>query len=158
MEKLVEIHYFNIKEVKEYNDLIQYVMTKAFKEEKMEELKLYVNVILTNPEEIKKLNQQYRNNPTETDVLSFPMFEKQEIQTMLEKGNTIEEVLGDIVISIPRVAEQAQEYGHSFQRELAYMLIHGFYHLLGYDHMQEEEKKQMRTKEEWILQQLNIIR
>ena len=66
--------------------------------------------------------------------------------------------MGDIIISIERVEEQAKEYGHSFEREFAYMLVHGFYHLRGYDHMEEEEKAQMREKEENVLSQLNITR
>lgn len=66
--------------------------------------------------------------------------------------------MGDIIISIERVEEQAKEYGHSFEREFAYMLVHGFYHLRGYDHMEEEEKTQMREKEENVLSQLNITR
>ena len=64
----------------------------------------------------------------------------------------------DVVVSIPRVYEQAKEYNHSFERELAYMIVHGFYHLMGYDHMEEEEKNVMRQKEENILQKLNITR
>ena len=69
-----------------------------------------------------------------------------------------EETLGDIVVSIERVKEQAEEYGHSFERELAYMIVHGFYHLMGEDHMVEEEKEQMRKKEENVLGKLNIVR
>ena len=69
-----------------------------------------------------------------------------------------EDVLGDIIISIPKVEEQAKEYGHSFGRELSYMIVHGFYHLMGYDHIKEEDKKEMRPKEEKILNQLNILR
>ena len=67
-------------------------------------------------------------------------------------------MLGDIIISIERVEEQAKEYGHSFERELSYMLVHGFYHLMGYDHIEEEDKKEMRTKEENILKTLDIVR
>ena len=70
----------------------------------------------------------------------------------------MEDVLGDIIISIPRVEEQAKDYGHSFERELAYMVVHGFYHLMGYDHIKEEDKKIMRPKEEYILNKLNITR
>jgi probable rRNA maturation factor len=65
---------------------------------------------------------------------------------------------GDIVISVDRVKTQAEEYGHSFERELSYMIVHGFYHLRGYDHMEEEEKKIMREKEENVLAQLEIMR
>ena len=86
------------------------------------------------------------------------MFEKEEIINLKNKEDDILEVLGDIMISIERVKQQAVEYNHSFERELAYMLVHGFYHLMGYDHMVEEEKKQMREKEENILQKLNITR
>ena len=87
------------------------------------------------------------------------MFEKEEIQNIQKQTNhTVHEVLGDIVISIPRVEEQATEYGHSFERELAYMLVHGFYHLMGYDHIEEKDKLQMRPKEETILQDLKITR
>ena len=70
----------------------------------------------------------------------------------------VEDTLGDIIISIQRVKEQAEEYGHSFERELAYMLVHGFYHLMGEDHMEEDEKACMREKEEKVLSILNITR
>ena len=88
------------------------------------------------------------------------MFEKDEIESIIsaEDDEQIEDVLGDIMISIPRVIEQAEEYGHSVQRELAYMVVHGFYHVMGYDHMNEEEKSVMRQKEEKILSKLNITR
>jgi probable rRNA maturation factor len=82
------------------------------------------------------------------------MFEKEEIQGA--KSNA--EVLGDIIICIEKVKEQAEEYGHSFEREFAYMLVHGFYHLMGYDHMTEEEKQEMRAKEETILERINLER
>ena len=109
---------------------------------------------------IRRTNKTYRNIDKETDVLSFPMFEKEELQEKIKNGQPfpVKEALGDVMISIERVKEQAQEYGHSFQRELAYMLVHGFYHLMGYDHIEEEDKKQMRNKEEVILNILHITR
>ena len=67
-------------------------------------------------------------------------------------------ILGDIIISIEKVKEQAEEYGHSFERELSYMLVHGFYHLIGYDHIEENDKKEMRKKEENVLEKLKILR
>jgi len=70
---------------------------------------------------------------------------------MFEQGEFHEYILGDIIICIPIIENQAKEYGHSFERELSYMLVHGFYHLMGYDHETEEEKKIMREKEEEIL-------
>ena len=82
------------------------------------------------------------------------MFEQDEI----EEAKKNEEALGDIIVCIPRVESQAKEYGHSFEREFAYMLVHGFYHLMGYDHMNEEEKKEMRAKEENILKKVGFER
>ena len=118
-----------------------------------------ITITLTNAENIKEINKQYRNIDKTTDVLSFPMFEKDELENKIK--NRLfehEDVLGDIIISIPKVEEQAKEYGHSFERELSYMLVHGFYHLMGYDHIKEEDKIEMRPKEEKILNQLNILR
>lgn len=158
MYKFSEVDFLEIEEDTKYLDLIEKVIGQAFKEEKIENINLYIDIILTNPENIRKINNQYRNIDKETDVLSFPMFEKDEIENLINNGNEIEEALGDIIISIKKVQEQAEEYGHSFERELAYMLIHGFYHLMGYDHMNEEEKKQMREKEEGVLSKLNINR
>ena len=105
---------------------------------------------------IRKLNKEYRNIDKETDVLSFPMFEKSEIPSL--KNLEYEETLGDIVISIERVKEQAIEYGHSFERELSYMVVHGFYHLMGEDHIEEKDKIIMREKEEKVLNELKIYR
>ncbi len=151
-----EIEYLELEENKEWNDLIEKVLTKCFEIENMNDFKLYISVTLTNPENIRELNKQYRNIDKETDVLSFPMFEKNEIANL--KNLEYEEALGDIVISIERVKEQAIEYGHSFERELSYMLVHGFYHLMGEDHIKEEDKIIMRAKEENVLEQLNIVR
>ena len=123
---------------------------------------LYLNVILTNPETIRATNKHYREIDKETDVLSFPMFQKEELDKLVEESQTkkeiVEDVLWDIMISIPRVIEQADEYGHSVERELAYMVVHGFYHVMGYDHIKEEDKAIMRPKEEYVLSKLNITR
>ena len=153
--KYIEVEFLNIEQNEEYINLAEKVLKECFNEEKLDD-KLYINIILTTPDNIREINNEYRNIDAETDVLSFPMFEKKEIKN-LEKL-VIEEVLGDIVISIERVKEQAKEYGHSFQREFSYMLVHGFYHLIGYDHMEEDDKKEMREKEENILNKLNITR
>lgn len=159
MRKLVEITYLGIEAKKQYEDTIQLVLEKCFETEKMEDTNLSVSITLTNPENIQKMNRQYRNIDKATDVLSFPMFEQEELQEIInQKEHMVADVLGDIVISISKVEEQAKEYGHSFERELAYMVVHGFYHLMGYDHIKEEDKKKMRPKEEAILNELNIKR
>ena len=87
------------------------------------------------------------------------MFEKDELEEKIRKNDfQHEDVLGDIIISIERVKEQAKEYEHSFEREMSYMLVHGFYHLMGYDHIEEADKIKMRPKEEKILADLKINR
>ncbi len=148
-----EVTFLDIEENKEYTNLANIVLNKCFEIENLNSKNIYVNVVLTNPQNIQELNKIHRNIDKPTDVLSFPMFEKEEIE---ELDSEVEDVLGDIVISIEKVKEQAVEYEHSFTRELAYMLVHGFYHLMGYDHMNEEEKVVMREKEENILSQLKI--
>lgn len=154
-----EVIYKDIDENKEYEKVIEKVLNKCFEEENLENSKLYITITLTNPENIRTINKQYRNIDRATDVLSFPMFEKEELDEKI-KNNDFEhqDVLGDLIISIEKVKEQAEEYGHSFERELSYMVVHGFYHLMGYDHIKEEDKKIMRPKEEKILNDLKILR
>lgn len=160
MSKIAEVLFLDIEEKKELIDFVENVLKTCFKEEKIEKLNFYLSVTLTNPEQIHKLNKEYRNVDRATDVLSFPMFEKEEIDEIVSKQikNPIPEVLGDIVISIEKVKEQANEYGHSFERELSYMLVHGFYHIMGYDHIEEEDKVKMRAKEEVVLSKLKQTR
>lgn len=162
MKNYTQIEFWDLEENREYVELIERVVKSCFEEEKLTETNLYLNVILTNPETIRETNKKYRNIDNETDVLSFPMFEKEEINKIIKQSiegkELIEDVLGDIMISIPRVIEQAKEYGHSVERELAYMIVHGFYHVMGYDHIKEEDKLIMRPKEEFILNKLNITR
>ena len=164
MKENCEIIYKNIEKSEKYERTIKEVVKECFKEEGLDKTKLYLSITLTNPQEIEKINKQYRNIDRPTDVLSFPMFEKNELNEFLEKNKDYEDeiikedILGDIVISIPKVYEQAEEYGHSFERELAYMVVHGFYHLMGYDHIEVEDKKIMRPKEEKILEKLGMKR
>lgn len=156
---MFEIIYKDIEEKTAWEKVIEKVLKQCFKEEKMEDSKLLITITLTNPENIKKINKEYRNIDRTTDVLSFPMFEKKELEEKIKKNDfEHEDVLGDIIISVEKVQEQAIEYGHSFERELSYMVVHGFYHLMGYDHIQEEDKKKMRPKEEKILSDLKIGR
>lgn len=156
---MYEIVYQEIEPKKEYEEIVKKVLIQCFKEEKLEDAKLSITITLTTPENIRRINKTYRNIDKATDVLSFPIFEKDELASKLENEDfNYEDILGDIIISIERVEEQAKEYEHSFERELSYMLVHGFYHLMGYDHIQEEDKIQMRPKEEKILTALKIHR
>ena len=156
---MYEIVYDGIDEKKEYKEVIEKVLSQCFKEEKLENSKLCVTVTLTTPKTIQEINKQYRNIDRATDVLSFPMFEKDELDKKIQENDfENEDVLGDIVVSVEKVKEQAIEYGHSFERELSYMIVHGFYHLMGYDHIEEDDKKIMREKEENILRKLDITR
>jgi len=123
-----------------------------------------VSVTLVDNLEIQKINREYRNIDRPTDVLSFPMFEREEIKN-LEDGNvtdmdldTWEIVLGDIVLSIEKAHEQSMEYGHSFEREVAFLTVHGMLHLLGYDHEEEADRVIMRKREEEILNKLKLFR
>lgn len=167
MNSVTEIVWKDIQQNEELEAIIEKVIQKCFEVEHINPTSLYICVTLTNPKNIREINKEYRNIDKETDVLSFPMFEKDELDKLIAtnllktfnlKNGALQDIMGDIIISIERVEEQAQEYGHSFEREFAYMLVHGFYHLRGYDHMVEEEKAQMREKEENVLSQLNITR
>ena len=118
-----------------------------------------VSLLLTMNNEIQEMNRNFREIDRATDVLSFPMIAYEEAGTFdfLEEDDSAfdpesgELVLGDIVISKERVIAQSEEYGHSIRREYAFLIAHSMLHLMGYDHMEEEEKKIMRAKEEEIL-------
>ena len=153
---MYEIIYKEIEENKKYEEVIKKVLTECFIEEKLENSKLAISITLTNNENIRVINKQFRNIDKATDVLSFPMFEKDELEEKIKKQDfNHEDVLGDIIISIEKVEAQAKEYNHSFERELSYMIVHGFYHLMGYDHIEEDDKKVMRPKEEKLILQNN---
>jgi len=112
-----------------------------------------VSIVFVDDEYIKSLNSEYRGIDHPTDVLSFAMLEGQALP-----GQEEELILGDVVISLQTARRQAYEYGHSFQREVAYLAAHGVLHLLGYDHQDPESREEMRSKEEEILNRLNITR
>lgn len=149
-----------IKSIEETIDL-------ALKEEGVE-VDCEVSVLLVDNEEIREINREHRNIDKETDVLSFPILDYpkgkvyKEVysnfkfdKTFLDGDNL---VLGDIVLSLEKAKEQSEEYGHSFEREALYLIVHSVLHLLGYDHMEEEEKKIMRAREEAILDVLKVKR
>ncbi len=111
-----------------------------------------VSLSFVDNEEIHELNREYRGVDRATDVLSFPML-SDEFDIELE-----EKTLGDIVISLEKAMEQSKEYNHSFEREICFLVCHSMFHLLGYDHDTDENTKEMRAKEEHILNELNITR
>ena len=115
-----------------------------------------VNITIVGEKTIKNLNSEHRNINKVTDVLSFPLEEDFENEEMLD--NSICSDLGDIVICKKRANEQAIEYGHSYTREICFLSLHGFLHLLGYDHIIEADAKQMFELSDKILQKHNIGR
>ena len=114
-----------------------------------------VSITLTNNEHIHELNLRYRGIDRPTDVLSFALNEGEEPEIF--DGPAVD-VLGDIIISVERTVEQAAEYGHSVQREIAFLTVHGMLHLLGYDHMEEADRIEMRREEEFVMKKLAIAR
>lgn len=129
--------------------------------------KVQVNIILTSNDEIQQINLQQRGVDAPTDVLSFPMIEYAYPSdfTILENDSmnnfdpdTGELILGDIVISVDKVIEQAEKYNHGAKREYAFLIAHSMLHLFGYDHMEELERETMEHKQEDILNRLNITR
>ncbi|NLN47750.1 MAG: rRNA maturation RNase YbeY [Clostridiales bacterium] len=120
-----------------------------------------ISVSLVNNEEIKGLNKQYRNIDSPTDVLSFPMIDYNELSNGFIRGDFLNEskkevLLGDIVISMNKVVEQAESYGHSVKKELAFLLIHGTLHLLGYDHCHKSDETIMFDRQKEILKHISF--
>lgn len=138
------------KEIKEL-DILQGYVDFVVKEENLENC--LFNIILINNEEIKKINSKYRNIDRETDVITFALEDNEDNVKGMEFR-----VLGDIYISIDKTCEQAKLYGHSVKRELCFLATHGILHLLGYDHMNEEEEKIMFKRQEELLNAYEIQR
>ncbi|OIK14202.1 rRNA maturation RNase YbeY [Bacillus sp. MUM 13] len=116
-----------------------------------------LSVTFVDNERIHEINKEYRHKDSATDVISFALEEMGEDEVEII-GGEMPRVLGDIIISIDRTREQAEEYGHTFERELGFLALHGFLHLLGYDHMNEEDEKQMFTKQREILDAYGLSR
>lgn len=116
-----------------------------------------VDVTIVDDEEIHALNREYRGMDKPTDVLSFALDEDCEYEDEPELiGGPEEHLFGDIIISAETALRQAEEYGHGLEREMTYLAVHGMFHLLGYDHMTEEDKAEMRAKEEEALRAINL--
>ncbi|EKQ50326.1 MULTISPECIES: rRNA maturation RNase YbeY [unclassified Clostridium] len=151
----------------EFVEELTKVIEFALKEEEVN-IACEVSLVFVDNNEIKEINNSTRRINKETDVLSFPMleYENKKVFKEMYKGYEFSQsdfdgdelVLGDIVLSLEKALEQSKEYNHSYEREAAYLVVHSVLHLLGYDHMEEEDKKVMRSREEEILEKLNITR
>ena len=130
----MEIQINNLQDKIDVSDGIKDLITKVVKE---------VSIALVDNEYIKELNAEYRELDEPTDVLSFPLGE---------------DILGDIIVSLERAESQAEEYNHSLDREVGFLVVHGMLHLLGYDHKEEAAKEEMRKREEEVLNRLDLTR
>ncbi len=139
------------------SDEILSYMTRAAEicvlHENLDPEKCEISFSYVDEETIRRLNRDYRGNDKITDVLSFPQFDD------LDEAAYYDEIcLGDVVICDAVAKRQAEEYGHSYERETIYLFVHSVHHLLGYDHMEEEEKKIMRGREEAVMKELGLER
>ena len=146
----VEFYNQTNEEVEEFNSL-EKVLSTAIQMEGLENVSF--NVILVDDETIHQFNKEYRGVDKVTDVITFALEDEKEV--VLPAGMR---VLGDIYICLNKARSQAEEYGHSFYRELSFLAVHGFYHLLGYDHQTKEEEKIMFQKQEEVLAKNKITR
>ena len=139
------------EEIKELDTVLK-VLESAVIKEKLEDVTF--NLIIVDNEYIHELNKNYRGIDRETDVITFAL----EDEDSLIMPEEVERYLGDIYISIDKARSQAEENGHGLLRELSFLAVHGFYHLLGYDHMTEEEEKVMFKKQEEVIEDYGITR
>lgn len=153
----MNINVSNRQNIVDINDklvkLLEKVIKKSLEIEGIDN-KAEVSVLFVDNNEIKELNKNFRGIDKETDVLSFPQY--CDLKSIKDKEQNL--ILGDIVISLEKSREQALEYGHSFEREVAFLTAHSMFHLLGYDHDNEENTRIMRKKEERVLELLGILR
>lgn len=141
LEVDISYDFINNKEYLDENNILEFL--KYIINSELGDNNRYLSILITNNENIQKINKEYRGKDTPTDVISFAYNETENFGPI--------EILGDIVISIDKVIEQSKEYNHSEKREFYYVLCHGLLHLLGYDHIEEKDKKIMREKEEKYL-------
>ena len=132
-------------------ETMEQVLKTALSDHGIENDDVEVSLTMVSAEEIRELNRDYRDNDSVTDVLSFPQF-----NDVSEIPGDMPVMLGDVVICDDKVREQSVEYGHSYRRELIYLFTHSILHLLGYDHMEDDEKARMRKEEEMILERAGV--
>jgi len=150
MSSKIEVFKNVDEEIKEL-ETVEKVLYSAIEKEKLENVEF--NLIIVDNKYIHELNKMYRNVDRETDVITFALEDEDSIVIPNDKR-----ILGDIYISIDKAKSQAEEYGHSLLRELSFLAVHGFYHLLGYDHQTKEEEQIMFKKQEEVLESYGITR
>lgn len=116
---------------------------------------MVIGLTFTDDEKIREINREFRNIDKSTDVLSFPLYERDDEIELFEDELA---PFGDIVLSVPHAIAQAEEYGHSVEREVCYLVVHGLMHIAGYDHMEADEKAEMRAAEEALLKAVGVTR
>ena len=116
---------------------------------------MVIGLTFTDDEKIREINREFRNIDKSTDVLSFPLYERDDEIELFEDELA---PFGDIVLSVPHAIAQAEEYGHSVEREVCYLVVHGLMHIAGYDHMEADEKAEMRAAEESLLKAVGVTR
>jgi probable rRNA maturation factor len=156
MALLIESHDETNTLAEEHLTLVDKLLQKAAEMEGVEE-EAEVSLTFVTDETIQEINREYRDKNQSTDVISFALEEQGENEITVI-GADMPRVLGDIIISVPRIKEQAEDYNHSFERELGFLAVHGFLHLLGYDHMTEEEEKEMFQRQKDILNAYGLTR
>lgn len=145
----IEIFNQTQEEIKELDE-VKRVIDIAIKNQQLNDLEF--NIIMVDNDYIHNLNRDYRGIDRPTDVITFALEDNKDFVKIDHR------VLGDIYISLDKAKAQAEEYGHSFKREICFLAVHGFLHLLGYDHMKEEDEKEMFGLQEVILNEANITK
>ena len=158
-----EIFFENTQDKHPVDDKLQELIcnvAEAVLEYEKFERKTEISVLFVDDEQIREINNDFRKIDSSTDVLSFPMLKFDGTRVIDSVGDSYlgVVVLGDIVISLEHAAAQAQEYGHSFEREIGFLTCHSMFHLLGYDHETEEERAAMHEKEEEVLGKMGLTR
>lgn len=155
----VDIQFYNqtSESVETYEAMITTVVNETIKQENLTNEMLECSFIFVDNEQIREINANYRQKDAVTDVITFAIEDEMPGEIKIQ-GIPMPRMLGDVFISLPRTREQAERYGHSFDRELSFLAVHGCLHLLGYDHIEPEEEKIMFGKQEDVLNALGIRR
>ena len=155
----VDIQFYNqtSESVETYEAMITTVVNETIKQENLTSEMLECSFIFVDNEQIREINANYRQKDAVTYVITFAIEDEMPGEIKIQ-GIPMPRMLGDVFISLPRTREQAERYGHSFERELSFLAVHGCLHLLGYDHLEPEEEKVMFGKQEDVLNALGIRR